>query len=153
MGLFPFGSCRSDVFSFGVVLWELCTLQKPWEGMNPMQVVGAVGYQGARLAIPDYLDSTIAAMIEACWSRYHISTVEYWYRTLVMLTWTGAEHEMLPACTMLIWWDWYAVVLQEPRSVPLCRIGARPQEVSGLRRSAISTLITLPCDIKGWHSS
>lgn len=66
----PFGSCRSDVFSFGVVLWELCTLQKPWEGMNPMQVVGAVGYQGARLSIPDYIDSTIAAMIQACWSRY-----------------------------------------------------------------------------------
>lgn len=58
------------MFSFGVVLWELCTLQKPWEGMNPMQVVGAVGYQGARLQIPEEIDSTIAAMIQACWSRY-----------------------------------------------------------------------------------
>ncbi|XLS94625.1 hypothetical protein HN51_070633 [Arachis hypogaea] len=34
-----------DVYSFGVILWELSTLQQPWGGMNPMQVVGAVGFQ------------------------------------------------------------------------------------------------------------
>ncbi|RYR07936.1 hypothetical protein Ahy_B05g075433 [Arachis hypogaea] len=36
---------RCDVYSFGVILWELSTLQQPWGGMNPMQVVGAVGFQ------------------------------------------------------------------------------------------------------------
>ncbi|KAF2588092.1 hypothetical protein F2Q70_00038768 [Brassica cretica] len=40
----------------GVILWELATLRLPWRGMNPMQVVGAVGFQNRRLEIPKELD-------------------------------------------------------------------------------------------------
>ncbi|KAI3725321.1 hypothetical protein L1987_65105 [Smallanthus sonchifolius] len=58
---------KSDVYSFGVVLWELCTLQQPWGGMNPMQVVGAVGFQHRRLEIPDDMDPVIADTITKCW--------------------------------------------------------------------------------------
>ncbi|KAG6491815.1 hypothetical protein ZIOFF_046753 [Zingiber officinale] len=58
---------KCDVFSFGVILWELCTLQQPWEGMNPMQVVGAVGFQDRRLDIPDDMDPIIAGIIRKCW--------------------------------------------------------------------------------------
>lgn len=58
---------RCDVYSFGVVLWELCTLQQPWGGMNPMQVVGAVGFQHRRLDIPDDMDPAIADIIRKCW--------------------------------------------------------------------------------------
>ncbi|KAI3796838.1 hypothetical protein L1987_39524 [Smallanthus sonchifolius] len=58
---------KSDVYSFGVVLWELCTLQQPWGGMNPMQVVGAVGFQHRRLEIPDDMDPAIADIIAKCW--------------------------------------------------------------------------------------
>ncbi|KAL8245906.1 hypothetical protein R6Q59_007122 [Mikania micrantha] len=58
---------KSDVYSFGVVLWELCTMQQPWGGMNPMQVVGAVGFQQRRLEIPDDMDPIIADIITKCW--------------------------------------------------------------------------------------
>uniref|UniRef100_A0A803N5Y8 non-specific serine/threonine protein kinase n=1 Tax=Chenopodium quinoa TaxID=63459 RepID=A0A803N5Y8_CHEQI len=58
---------KCDVYSFGVILWELCTLQQPWGGMNPMQVVGAVGFQHRRLDIPDDIDPTIADIICKCW--------------------------------------------------------------------------------------
>ncbi|KAG5618921.1 hypothetical protein H5410_018745 [Solanum commersonii] len=58
---------KCDVYSFGVVLWELCTLQQPWGGMNPMQVVGAVGFQHRRLDIPDDMDPAIADIIRKCW--------------------------------------------------------------------------------------
>ncbi|KAF5939535.1 hypothetical protein HYC85_023794 [Camellia sinensis] len=58
---------RCDVYSFGVILWELCTLQQPWGGMNPMQVVGAVGFQHHRLDIPDDMDPVIANIITKCW--------------------------------------------------------------------------------------
>ncbi|KAK4486614.1 hypothetical protein RD792_006865 [Penstemon davidsonii] len=58
---------KCDVYSFGVVLWELCTLQQPWGGMNPMQVVGAVGFQHRRLDIPDNMDPIVADIIKKCW--------------------------------------------------------------------------------------
>ncbi|KAH1241312.1 putative serine/threonine-protein kinase SIS8 [Glycine max] len=53
--------------NFGVILWELSTLQQPWGGMNPMQVVGAVGFQHRRLDIPDDMDPAIADIIRKCW--------------------------------------------------------------------------------------
>ncbi|KAG9459192.1 hypothetical protein H6P81_003700 [Aristolochia fimbriata] len=58
---------KCDVYSFGVILWELSTLQQPWGGMNPMQVVGAVGFQHRRLDIPDDMDPAIADIIKRCW--------------------------------------------------------------------------------------
>lgn len=58
---------KCDVFSYGVILWELCTLLQPWEGMNAMQVVGAVGFQNRRLDIPDNIDPAIAEIILQCW--------------------------------------------------------------------------------------
>ncbi|KAL3512185.1 hypothetical protein ACH5RR_024902 [Cinchona calisaya] len=58
---------KCDVYSFGVILWELCTLQQPWGGMNPMQVVGAVGFQDRRLDIPEDIDPAIADIICRCW--------------------------------------------------------------------------------------
>lgn len=58
---------KCDVYSFGVILWELSTLQQPWGGMNPMQVVGAVGFQHRRLDIPDNVDPVVADIIKKCW--------------------------------------------------------------------------------------
>ncbi|RLM54370.1 serine/threonine-protein kinase EDR1-like [Panicum miliaceum] len=58
---------KCDVFSYGVILWELCTLLQPWEGMNPMQVVGAVGFQQRRLDIPGSVDPAVAEIIKRCW--------------------------------------------------------------------------------------
>ena len=58
---------RCDVYSFGVILWELATLKMPWSGMNPMQVVGAVGFQNRRLDIPKEVDPLVEQIIWQCW--------------------------------------------------------------------------------------
>ncbi|XP_020571165.1 serine/threonine-protein kinase EDR1-like [Phalaenopsis equestris] len=58
---------KCDVYSFGVILWELATLRKPWSGMNPMQVVGAVGFQNRRLEIPNEIDPLVSRIIWECW--------------------------------------------------------------------------------------
>ncbi|XP_058000499.1 serine/threonine-protein kinase EDR1 isoform X2 [Hevea brasiliensis] len=58
---------KCDVYSFGVILWELATLRLPWSGMNPMQVVGAVGFQNRRLEIPKDVDPLVARIILECW--------------------------------------------------------------------------------------
>ncbi|KAE8664382.1 Serine/threonine-protein kinase CTR1 [Hibiscus syriacus] len=58
---------KCDVYSFGVILWELVTLCIPWKGLNPMQVVGAVGFQNKRLEIPEDIDLMVAQIIRDCW--------------------------------------------------------------------------------------
>ncbi|XP_042989487.1 serine/threonine-protein kinase EDR1-like isoform X4 [Carya illinoinensis] len=58
---------KCDVYSFGVILWELATLKLPWSGMNPMQVVGAVGFQKRCLDIPKEMDPVVARIIWECW--------------------------------------------------------------------------------------
>jgi serine/threonine protein kinase len=30
---------KCDIFSLGVIMWELCTLSRPWEGISPVQVI------------------------------------------------------------------------------------------------------------------
>nr|KYP73796.1 Serine/threonine-protein kinase CTR1 [Cajanus cajan] len=59
---------KSDIYSFGVILWELATLQQPWVNLNPAQVVAAVGFKGKRLEIPRDVNPQVAALIEACWA-------------------------------------------------------------------------------------
>ncbi|KAL8195791.1 hypothetical protein R6Q57_025544 [Mikania cordata] len=58
---------KCDVYSFGVILWELATLRIPWTEMNSMQVVGAVGFQFRHLDIPDHVDPVAARIISDCW--------------------------------------------------------------------------------------
>ncbi|XP_063937879.1 serine/threonine-protein kinase oca2 isoform X2 [Daucus carota subsp. sativus] len=57
---------KSDVYSYGVVLWELATEKIPWDHLNSMQVIGAVGFMNQRLEIPNDVDARWASLIESC---------------------------------------------------------------------------------------
>ena len=57
---------KADVYSYGVVLWECLTGKLPWEGMHPMQVVGAVGFQGKCLPIPEEGDPFLISLCSRC---------------------------------------------------------------------------------------
>ncbi|XP_020527918.1 dual specificity protein kinase splB isoform X2 [Amborella trichopoda] len=57
---------KCDVFSLGVIMWELCTLRRPWEGVPPMQVIYAVAHEGVRLEIPE---GPLGKLISDCWAE------------------------------------------------------------------------------------
>ncbi|CAA2937378.1 probable serine threonine- kinase SIS8 isoform X1 [Olea europaea subsp. europaea] len=31
---------KCDIFSLGVIIWELCTLKRPWEGVPSVRIAG-----------------------------------------------------------------------------------------------------------------
>ncbi|GMH26603.1 hypothetical protein Nepgr_028446 [Nepenthes gracilis] len=58
---------KSDVFSFGVILWELMTESIPWSNLNSLQIVGVVGFMDRRLDLPKSINPSVASIIEDCW--------------------------------------------------------------------------------------
>ncbi|URE07076.1 STYKc [Musa troglodytarum] len=59
---------KCDIFSLGVIIWELCTLNRPWEGIPSVQVIYSVANEGTRLEIPE---GPLGKLISDCWAEPH----------------------------------------------------------------------------------
>jgi len=57
----------ADVWSLGVVFWELLTQQQPYADIAPAQLLGALGSGTARLPIPEWCEPEWRAVMEGCW--------------------------------------------------------------------------------------
>ncbi|KAM0046431.1 putative dual-specificity kinase TKL-Pl-4 family [Helianthus debilis subsp. tardiflorus] len=58
---------KVDVYSFGIVLWELITWMLPFQNMTVVQAAFAVVNKGVRPTIPnDYL-SVLSEIMIRCW--------------------------------------------------------------------------------------
>ena len=65
-------STKCDIFSFGVILWELVTQTRPWAGLNEFQMIYQVTVNNARLEIPKdnaRCPPELQALMVSCWSN------------------------------------------------------------------------------------
>ncbi|WVZ99270.1 hypothetical protein U9M48_044598 [Paspalum notatum var. saurae] len=63
----PYGR-KVDVYSFGILLWELVTGSLPYEEMTPLQAAFAVVNKNLRPVIPSSCPAALKLLIERCWA-------------------------------------------------------------------------------------
>jgi len=61
-------SVQSDVFAFGVVLWELATQKMPYKGLSEDDISEKLD-EGNREDIPNDVPPAYAKIIESCWEQ------------------------------------------------------------------------------------
>ncbi|KAK6123486.1 hypothetical protein DH2020_042775 [Rehmannia glutinosa] len=59
---------KVDVYSFGIVLWELLTALTPFDDMTPEQAAFAVCQKNARPPLPSSCPTAFRRLIHRCWS-------------------------------------------------------------------------------------
>ncbi|KAF8082979.1 hypothetical protein N665_0798s0017 [Sinapis alba] len=69
---------KADVYSFGLVLWEMVAGAIPYEDMNPIQAAFAVIHKNIRPAVPGDCPTAMKALIEQCWSVAPDKRPEFW---------------------------------------------------------------------------
>ncbi|KAG4947727.1 serine/threonine/tyrosine-protein kinase HT1-like [Glycine soja] len=58
---------KVDVYSFGLILWELVSGTVPFEGLSPIQVAVAVADRNSRPIIPSHCPHVLSDLIKQCW--------------------------------------------------------------------------------------
>jgi serine/threonine protein kinase len=59
---------KADVYSFGIILWELVAYEKPFDGMNRDEFYEKVVHAGYRPEITRKFPDDLANLIRDCWS-------------------------------------------------------------------------------------
>jgi len=58
---------KADIYSLGIVLWELFTGQCPYEGKQQMQIAVGVVQKNLRPELPLFLSHEVRSFVSDCW--------------------------------------------------------------------------------------
>mmetsp|Transcript_9386 Transcript_9386/g.20867 ORF Transcript_9386/g.20867 Transcript_9386/m.20867 type:complete len:131 (-) Transcript_9386:151-543(-) len=64
----PYGH-SADVYSFGVMLWEMLTTEKPYAGYNKKMHNDIVVVKGGRPQINDKWSPSLVGFLKSCWHQ------------------------------------------------------------------------------------
>ena len=59
----------ADVYSFGIILWEMIHRKIPYHDLSAAQVIALVGYGGKRLRVSSYCPKQVKSIIYMCLNR------------------------------------------------------------------------------------
>ncbi|OWM85698.1 hypothetical protein CDL15_Pgr029121 [Punica granatum] len=59
---------KVDVFSFGIVLWEILTGEEPYANMHYGAIIGGIVNNTLRPPVPNYCDPEWRLLMEQCWA-------------------------------------------------------------------------------------
>lgn len=60
---------KVDVFSFGLILWEMCSLERPWKEYKFQFQIEEAIVKGLRPVIPSFVPDVLKSIIVECWSN------------------------------------------------------------------------------------
>ncbi|KAJ3670996.1 hypothetical protein LUZ60_008422 [Juncus effusus] len=69
---------KVDVYSFGLILWEMVSGHTPYEEMTPVQAAFAVVDKNLRPIIPSDCPIPLGSLIEQCWASSPQKRPEFW---------------------------------------------------------------------------
>ncbi|KAI3991971.1 hypothetical protein MKX01_012916 [Papaver californicum] len=84
---------KVDVYSFGLILWEMVAGSIPYENMTPIQAAFAVVNKNLRPRIPEDCPPALGAIIEQCWAVNADRRPEFWQIVKVL-----EQFELSVAC-------------------------------------------------------